>query len=295
MLAFTGDQRRARVTVVRPVLTGIVGLALGLAACAPPSRQYELRGQVLAVDRTRQEITIKHGDIRGFMPGMTMPFRVRDARLLDGRSAGDLVTATLVVEDADAFLSSVERTGHAPLTEAPPAPRMDVVAPGEPAPDVRLLDETGAPRSLSEWRGRALAVTFTYTRCPLPDFCPRMDRQFAAVQREVLADDWLRDRVRLLSVSVDPGFDTPEVLAGHARRAGADPRMWQFMTGDPGAIRGFASRFGVSILPGDAGAMDITHNLRTAIVGPDGAVVRLLSGNDWTPAELIDALRRASA
>jgi protein SCO1 len=281
---------------VRPVLTGIVGLALGIAACASPSRQYELRGQVLAVDRTRQEITIKHGDIRGFMPGMTMPFKVRDARLLDGRSAGDLVTATLVVEDADAFLSSVERTGHAPLTEAPPAAApMDLVAPGDPAPDVRLLDETGATRSLSDWRGRALAVTFTYTRCPLPDFCPRMDRQFAAVQRAVLADDRLRDRVRLLSVSIDPGFDTPEVLAGHARRAGADPRMWQFMTGDPDAIRGFASRFGVSILPGDAGAADITHNLRTAIVGPDGAVVRLLSGNDWTPAELIDALRRASA
>jgi protein SCO1 len=293
---FTGDQRRARVTGVRPVLTGIVGLALGIAACAPPSRQYELRGQVLAVDRTRQEITIKHGDIRGFMPGMTMPFRVRDGRLLDGRSAGDLVTATLVVEDADAFLSSVERTGHAPLTEAPPpVPRMDLVVPGEPAPDVSLLDETGAPRRLSDWRGRALAVTFTYTRCPLPDFCPRMDRQFAAVQREVLADASLRDRVRLLSVSIDPVFDTPEVLAGHARRAGADPRLWQFMTGDPGAIRGFASRFGVSILPGDAGATDITHNLRTAIVGPDGTVVRLLSGNDWTPAELIDALRRASA
>jgi protein SCO1/2 len=288
---FTGDQRRARVTVVRPVLTGIVGLALGLAACAPPSRQYELRGQVLGVDRTRQEITIKHGDIRGFMPGMTMPFRVRDARLLDGRTAGDLVTATLVVEDADAFLSSVERTGHAPLTEARP-PRMDLVAPGEPAPDIRLLDESGTPRNLSDWRGRALAVTFTYTRCPLPDFCPRMDRQFAAVQRAVLADDRLRDRVRLLSVSIDPRFDTPEVLAGHARRAGADPRIWQFMTGDPDAIRGFASRFGVSILPGGA---DITHNLRTAIVGPDGAVVRLLGGNDWTPAELIDALRRASA
>jgi protein SCO1 len=278
---------------MRLVLTRIVVLALAVSGCSRPPRQYELRGQILAVDRGRQELTIKHGDIRGFMPGMTMPFKVRDAHLLDGRSAGDLVTATLVVEEAGAFLSSVDRTGHAPLTEAPPlAARMDVVAPGDRAPDVRLTDETGAARALSEWRGRAVAVTFVYTRCPLPDFCPRMDRQFAAVQREVLAEEPLRDRVSLLSVSVDPGFDTPQVLAGHARRAGADPRVWRFVTGDPEAIRAFASRFGVSIMADGPG---ITHNLRTAVIGADGTVAHIFSGNEWTPAELLDALRRASA
>ena len=221
---------------MRRVLTRIVVLALVSGGCARP-RQFELRGQVLAVDRTRQEITIRHDDIRGFMPGMTMPFKVRDARLLDGRTVGDLVTATLVVEKTDVFLSKVERTGHAPVTEPPPAAaRMDLVAPGDRAPDVQLTDETGATRALSEWRGRALAVTFTYTRCPLPDFCPRMDRQFAAVQREIQADERLRDRVSLLSISVDPAFDTPEVLAGHGRRSGADPHVWRFMTGDREAI-----------------------------------------------------------
>ncbi len=278
---------------MRLVLTRIVVLALAVSGCSRPGRQFELRGQILAVDRSRQEITIKHDDIRGFMPGMTMPFKVRDARLLDGRSPGDLVTATLVVEKADVFLSRVERTGHAALTEAPP-PRMDVVAPGDPAPDVRLTDETGAVRALSEWRGRALAVTFTYTRCPLPDFCPRMDRQFAAVQRDVLADERLRDRVSLLSVSIDPAFDTPEVLAGHARRAGADPRVWRFVTGDLEAIRGFASRFGVSVMAAPAGGTDLTHNLRTAVIGGDGTIVHIF-GNEWTPAELLDALRRARA
>jgi protein SCO1/2 len=281
---------------MRLVLTGIVVLGLAVSGCSRASRQYELRGQILAVDRSRQEITIKHGDIRGFMPGMTMPFKVRDARLLEGRSAGDLVTATLVVEEADAFLSSVERTGHAPLTEAPPlVARMDIVAPGDRAPDVRLADESGAARALSEWRGRAVAVTFVYTRCPLPDFCPRMDRQFAAVQREVLADEKLRGGVSLLSVSVDPGFDTPQVLAAHARRAGADPRVWRFVTGDPEAIRAFASRFGVSMMTAAEDGTGITHNLRTAIVGPDGTIVQIFSGTEWTPGELLDSLRRASA
>jgi protein SCO1/2 len=280
---------------MRQVFTLLVGILLLAGGCSRP-RQYELRGQILAVDRNRQEITIKHDDIRGFMPGMTMPFKVRDARLLEGRTAGDLVTATLVVQDTDAFLSAVERTGHAPLTEAAPAgPRMELVAPGEPAPDVRLTDETGAARMLSEWRGRTLAVTFIYTRCPLPDFCPRMDRHFAAVQREVLTDARLRDRVTLLSISFDPLFDTPEVLAGHARRARADPGVWRFVTGEREAIRAFALRFGVSIVGEEADVKNIVHNLRTAVVAPDGTIVHIFSGNDWTPAELLDALRRASA
>jgi protein SCO1/2 len=122
-----------------------------------------------------------------------------------------------------------------------------------------------------------------------------MDRQFATVQREVLADEHLQNRVRLLSVSVDPGFDTPEVLARHARRVGADPRVWRFATGEPEAIREFASRLGVSALTSAAGGTDITHNLRTAVVGTDGTIVQIFSGNEWTPAELLDALRRAGA
>jgi protein SCO1/2 len=230
------------------------------------------------------------------MPGMTMPFKVQDARLLEGRTAGDLVTATLVVEENGAFLSTVERTGHSPLTEAPPAAAwMDVVAAGDRVPEVRLTDETGAARALSEWRGRAVAVTFIYTRCPLPDFCPRMDKQFAAVQKELLADDRLRDRASLLSISVDPGFDTPPVLAAHARRAGADPRVWRFATGEREALREFALRFGVSTMSDAAGGSAITHNLRTAVIGPDGTIARIFSGTEWTPAELLDALRRAGA
>jgi protein SCO1/2 len=280
---------------MRPVLTVLVGALLVATACSR-SRTFELHGQVLAVDPSRREITIKHEDIRGFMPGMTMAFKVKDARLMEGRTPGDLVAARLVVNDNDAYLAAIERTGHAPLTEAPPEIRsMDVLAPGDPVPDARFTDASGAARTLSEWRGKAIAVTFVYTRCPLPDFCPRMDRNFAAVQREILADARLRDRVTLLSVSFDPAFDTPAVLAEHARRAGADPRIWRFVTGERDALAAFASRFGVSVIRGEEDAGNITHNLRTAVVGPDGRIVTILNGNEWTAAELIDALRRASA
>lgn len=278
---------------MRLVFTLLVGSVLLAGACSR-GRAYELRGQVLAIDPVRQELTIKHGDIQGFMPGMTMPFKVKDAKLMEGRTPGDLVTATLVVEDNAAYLSALLPTGHAPLTEPPPPPRpMEILAPGSPVPDGTLIDETGAKRSLSDWRGRVLAVTFIYTRCPLPDFCPRMDQNFAAVQREVLNDPKLHDRVALLSVSIDPQFDTPEVLAAHARRAGADARVWRFATGDAEAITQLAGRFGVSVFREGSDPSSLTHNLRTAVIKPDGTLATVLGGNDWTPAALIEAARRA--
>jgi protein SCO1/2 len=278
---------------MRVSLTLVVGSLL-LVGCAR-GQEHELQGQVLAVDRGRQEITIKHGDIRGFMPGMTMPFKVKDARLLEGRSRGDLVTATLVVNDNAAYITKVTPTGHAPLSEAEPAVRaLDLLEPGMPVPAVELIDESGTARSLKDWRGRVLAVTFTYTRCPLPDFCPRMDQNFAAVQRALLADPDLRARTILLSVSIDPAFDTPQVLAEHARRAGADPRVWHFLTGERDAIEAFASRFGVSVFREGADPAGLTHNLRTAIIRPDGTLATVLGGTDWTPAAFLDAARHAS-
>ena len=289
---FTSLQCRARVTSVRAILALLVAACAMSTACSR-AREYELRGQVLAIDLGRQEITIKHADIRGFMPGMTMPFKVRDARLLEGRQAGDLVKATLVVENSSGYLSSLERTGHEALSEPPPLPRIDLIEPGQQVPDVQLVDEAGAGRRLSEWSGRVVAVTFTYTSCRLPDFCLRMDQHFKKVQEQILADPGLRDRAALLSVSVDPEVDTPEVLSLHARQMGADPRVWHFATGERDAIGSFAARFGISIFRNTSDATDITHNLRTAVIGSDGALTKVLGGNEWTPTDLLNALRQA--
>lgn len=279
---------------MRPAFTTLVVALVFVSACSR-SRAYELRGQVLAVDAARGEITIRHEDIKGFMPGMTMPFKVRDVRLIEGRAPGDLVTATLVVRDTDAYLSAIQRTGTAPLSESPPAIHaVDVLHEGDLAPDVSLVDESGHPRRLAEWRGRTLAVTFIYTRCPLPEFCPRMDRNFAEVQRAILADPRLRERAHLLSVTFDPAFDTPAVLADHAKRAGADPAVWNFVTGERDAIDEVAARFGMSVVRSGTATQEIVHNLRTAVVGENGRVVTIFSGNDWTAAELLTAIRDAS-
>ena len=260
-------------------------------ACAPRPREYELRGVIVAVDPARQEVTIKHEDIPQFMPGMTMPFKVRDAALLQGRVRGDLVRATLVVEESAAHLRTLERTGSAPVTEPAPAPRETLLETGNPVPDANFVDQDGKIRHIAEWREYALAVTFIYTRCPIPDFCPLMDRHFKAAQAAIQSDPLLRDRARLLSVSFDPAHDKPPVLAAHARRLEADPRVWTFVSGD--GVEPFASQFGVSIIRDRATPEDLTHNLRTAVLDTNGRVSAILRGNEWTPPELIAALRNA--
>ena len=275
---------------MRTVFTCCVAVLLTCVSCAR-ARQYELKGQVLAVDRARQEITIKHGDVQGFMPGMTMPFHVKEPGLLDCCQPGDLVTASLIVQDSTGYLSAIQRTGHAALTEAPP-PRTDFLQTGEIVPDVALLDETGTPRHLSDWRGKVLAVTFTYTRCPLPDFCPRMDHHFKNVQTSALADNGLRDRIALLSITFDPAFDTPAVLAAHARQVGADARVWHFGTGQQKDIDAFAARLGVLIVREPSNPSDITHNLRTAVIDSGGRLQTVLNGTDWEPSDLLAALRQ---
>lgn len=266
------------------------------AACSrpPEPRQYELTGQVLAVRPERNEVVIQHQDIEGFMPAMTMPFKVRDKALLEGRQAGDLVTATLVVEEADAYLSGLTRTGHAPVETVPPPPAPDILQEGDEVEDAPLVDQDGNARPISSLRGHRVALTFIYTRCPLPEFCPLMDRNFVAVQKTIKSTPALSD-VRLVTVTFDPEFDTPSVLKTHARRRGADPAIWSFLTGEPDAVSDFADQFGIYTEDSPQSPTEITHNLRTAVIDPDGRLVSVHTGNSWTPADLVADLTKAPA
>ena len=281
------------------MLNGARVLAFGLfvlASACSNAREYPLKGQVLFVDPAKQEITVKHEDVRGFMPGMTMPFKVPDKTEFGSVAPGDLITATLVVEETAGYLVDVAKTGSAPLPpEAKLLPRATILEPGDAVPDVSFTDQTGASRRLSDWRGKVVALTFIYTRCPLPNFCPLMDRHFAIVQRQVKAEALLDSRVHLVSISFDPAHDTPEVLAKHAARVGADPGQWSFVTAPWEVIDPFARVFGVAIMRDDKPTQEILHNLRTAIIGKDGRLVRVLNGNEWTPEELLTAIREADA
>jgi protein SCO1/2 len=272
----------------------LVAAITGCRAPEPEGRSFELQGQILAVRPERREVVIKHGDIKGFMPGMTMPFTVKDASLLNGKQPGDLVTATLVVGEVQAYLSTLTKTGHATPEAAAPPPPPDIRQPGETLADAPLVDQDGAPRPLSSFRGHRIALTFIYTRCPLPDFCPLMDKHFAEVQKTLAATPSLAD-VRLVTVTLDPAFDTPRVLAAHARRQGADLKRWSFLTGDPKDVNQFGSQLGMYVEHNPTGSSDITHNLRTAVIDPQGRLVTIHTGNSWTPAELVADLTAAPA
>ena len=276
----------------------IIVLLAAVAGCsrAPAPRQYEIRGQILGVDTERQEVLVAHEDIKGFMPAMTMPYKVSDPAVLEGKQPGDLVTGTLVVEEVKAYLTALTTTGRAPLKAPEALPAItdsDLLREGATVPDHALVDQAGAPRPLSSLRGHRVALTFMYTRCPLPDFCPLMDKHFAAVQQQIRQAPDLAD-VRLVSVTLDPEFDTATVLAAHASSLGADPQRWHFLTGPRQEVLDFAKRFGVTADATDAAA-GLVHNLRTAVIDPEGRLVAVHSGNMWTPADLVADLKKAPA
>jgi protein SCO1/2 len=282
---------RQLVAAARSWLLAVVA-ASGLVACSrpEPARQYVLQGQVLGVHPERQQVTIKHADIVNFMPGMTMSFDVARPALLEGLAPGDLVTATLEVTASLGRLTAITETGTAPLPDPATlqSPPLDV---GEAIPDAAFVDQQDRRRSLAEWRGHPTLITFIYTRCPLPTYCPLMNQNFATIARNAAEDPSLAGKVRLISISFDPEHDTPAVLAAHAAKFKADPAVWTFLTGDRVTVDRIASRFGVGTMRGSNPADEITHNLRTFLVAADGRIAQIYTGTDWTTARVLADLR----
>jgi protein SCO1/2 len=266
-----------------------------VTSCArrPDDHRYPLHGQVVTVEPSRKLVMVKHDDMKGFMPAMTMPYEVQNANALDGLSPGDLIDATLVVFSNGAYLTGIKKSGTAPLERAaeaaapPPAsPRVELLRPGDPVPNARFIDQNGKKRQFGDLKGSPVVMTFIYTKCPLPTFCPLMDRHFASMQQPLKADPALAS-VHLVTVSFDPVTDTPAVLNAHARTLGADPSRWTFLTGDRDEIDRFSARFGMSVSRAPNDPRDITHNLRTAIIDAEGKLVKVYTGNEWTPEEVI--------
>jgi protein SCO1/2 len=277
----------------------LIAAVLLFTACGSQSKQrtYAVHGQVVSVTPDRQEATVKHGEIAGLMPAMTMPYKIKEKAELNAVKPGDVIDATLTIVENDAFLTGVRKVGEAPLEEAPPeatavtsTPRPELLKPGDVVPDSTFVDQDGRRRSFNSFRGSMVVLTFIYTRCPLPTFCPMMDRHFVTIQ-EHLHDDPALKNVHLVTVSFDPAYDTPDVLKKHARELNADLHRWTFLTGDAEAIGKFGGRFGIFVTRASNDPRDITHNLRTAIIGPDGKLIKVYTGNEWTPEEILNDLK----
>jgi protein SCO1 len=276
-------------------------LALVVVACnkAPEQRTFTLQGQVQSLDPVHRLVTVKHEEIKGFMPAMTMPYEVQEASAMSGLAPGDLINAKLVVFSNGAHLTDIKKVGTAPLEKPPadvPNPAtassgFELLKPGEAVPDGKFLDQDGKATTFAAFKGSPVAMTFIYTRCPLPTFCPLMDRHFATIQKTLKSDPALKS-VKLVTISFDPTTDTPAVLKKHASSLDADLARWTFLTGDRDDVDQFASRFGVSVSRALNDARDITHNLRTAVIGADGKLVKVYTGNDWSPDQVLADLRK---
>ena len=293
--------RRLPVVILAIVLAAVLAATFFMMRRTVPSdgRTYALQGQVQSITPDRQEAMVKHGEIKGLMPAMTMPYRFKTKAELDQLKPGDLIDGTLVIVSNDAFLSDVRKTGEAPI-EKPPAESLIVgsnldkatklLQPGDTIPDGAFVNQDGRKQTLQAFRGSTVVLTFIYTRCPLPTFCPMMDRNFVSIQEHMKTDAALK-RVHLVTVSFDPARDTPAVLRAHAKELEADLKSWTFFTGEEKAVNEFSGRFGVYVVRNPNDQRDITHNLRTAVIGPDGTIKKIYTGNEWTPDDILMDLK----
>ena len=271
--------------------------ALAAVVSCSSAKTYEMRGQILGINRDKMEILVKHEEIPGLMAAMTMPWKVQHANMLDNLGPGDLITSEIVVDNSQGIITKITKLGTAkpdvPAPAAPAKPGVKYLTPGDTVPNQTFVDQNGSTRGLDALRGdRPLAITFIYTKCPIPTFCPAMDRQFAEAQA-LITEKGLVGKAGLLSVSFDPKNDTPAVLAQHAKKVGADPKVWTFVTGDRDEIDRFASSLLLTLVRGQAANPDeIGHTLRTTVIDKHGKIAKSYSGADWTPAELVSDLEQ---
>jgi len=291
-----------------------IALALALMACAScgrqetpasaaPARHYVLKGVIESVDATRPSVTVVHESVPGYMDAMTMAFPVHDdPQVFAILRAGDKIEATLVVDGNRYWLEKIVTRGFVPTPDpgvasasrstgpVTPAPNR-AIGIGDAFPDFELTDQTGHTVRLSQFRGEPVAVTFLYTRCPIATACPMTTAKFSKLDA-MLAE---KKFGQLLTVTVDPEHDTPKVLADYAKKAGADPKRWKFLTGDPKAVAQVASRFGILYYPEHG---QIVHGQGVAVIDPKGRVATAYFGNDWQPEHILrdlEAARKAAS
>jgi protein SCO1/2 len=247
-------------------------LAVALVSIFPvfAAKSYPVDGIVVALDPAGRTMLVSHRPIGKYMGAMMMPFRVEDARELRGLYPGARIQFDLVVGKDQSIARNVRKSGGGDAQI--PAPR-EKLAIGDALPDFQLTDQQGRLLRAADLRGKVLAIDFLYTRCPLPDVCPRLAANFAALQRRF--PQVLGSELMLLSVTVDPEFDTPTVLAEYARRWAADYRGWRFLTGD---VAPLAAGLG-EVYWSDEGS--IGHNSTTSIIGRDGRLAAVVEGSNW--------------
>ena len=277
----------------------IVALLLfGISSCRKDTsnqKRYELKGKVLTVEKEKHLVTIAHDEIKDYMAPMTMPFTLREDWPFEVLKTGDQVAATLVVDGAESWLEDIVITQESADTNAPGPTGIVEAKAGAEVPDFGLVNQNDQPIHLGQYRGKTLLLTFIYTRCPIPEYCTLMSQNFAQIESELAKQPELYQKTHLLSISIDPDYDTPAVLrsygAAHTGKYSEEKfGHWEFATGTKDQIKGVAQFFGLRYY---ADRDQIVHGLRTVIINPEGKVVTVYPNNEWKPEDVLVELRKS--
>ena len=284
----------------------ILSIAIFFSACQPAAttsnsttaKRYPFVGKVVSVNKAAKKATISHEDIPGYMGAMTMEFPIHEDWVWNDLTPGSEVHADLVVDNTAKDPFWLEKVGIVAAADPNQTPTPDPTI-GKQIPDFTLTNQDGKKISPKDFRGKAWAITFIYARCPLPDYCIRMSTNFSDLANSLKDNAELKDKVRLLSISFDPENDTPAKLRQYGQgylgnQSNPDFTTWQLAVGSDAEVRKVAGFFGLDYRVDENDKAVITHNLRTAVISPDGKVIKVYAGNEWTPAELLNDLKSAT-
>ena len=270
---------------------------------SPTEKHYDLKGKVVVVEKDKHLLTVAHEDIKDYMPGMTMPFTVGETSAWVFEpphevGPGDQITATLIVDGAKSWLEDIVLTKETSDTTSVGAEGVGPKA-GDEVPDYRLTNQDGKVIRIHDYKGKALLLTFIYTRCPDPNQCTLMSSNFANIDQELQKQPDLYQKTHLLSISFDTEYDTPKVLRSYGaaytgKYSDETFAHWEFASGSADEVKGIAQYFGLRyFLDSSSGKEQVVHSLRTAVIGPDGRIVKVYRGNEWKPEEILKDLEAA--
>ncbi len=286
----------------------ILALAIMAAGCQKPAetesnsanqKRYDLRGTVVSVDKLKKTAEIDHEAIPDLMPRMTMPFPIKENWVWEDLVPGVQIRAELVMDSSAKDPYWLEKISIV-ANSAPNQPPVEEKQPeqiGKVIPDLSLTNQEGKKFTFKDYRGKALAVTFIYRECPLPEFCIKMSKHFSEMANQIAVDPAAKDKIRLLSISFDPERDTPEKLKQYGlgylgKDAKDDLTVWNLAVGSDKEVRAVADFFGLKYETDATDKTQINHSLVTAVIAPDGKVTRIFTGGRWTPDDVLAELKR---
>lgn len=266
-----------------------------LAGAEPRPQTFTVQGILRGIDFAGQSVTVEHEEIRDYMPAMTMPFDVNTMAEIEPLKAGDAIEFKMVVTGNSSWIEGLKKIDPREIqlpgkkqADGGPTATVARLKEGDPLPEFQLVDSKGRQVARETFAGKPMLITFIFTRCPIPNFCPLMMNNFREIQQALADAPDRAANVQLLSISFDSEFDTPEVLAQYAARHTKDTDQWRFAAGTPTETRRLTQAFSVSVQP-ESGT--ISHGLATALIGADGVIRKIWRGNAWKPAEVVEALR----